>query len=67
MHSVKGVNLSTIYSENVIAKVVQVAQRGWRQQVWNRELLLPQYSRVIGTLNFISAHRFPRRARGWKV
>lgn len=29
--SIKGVDLSEIYSENVAAKVFQVAQRGWKQ------------------------------------
>jgi hypothetical protein len=31
--SVRGVDLTEIYSENVVAKLVQVAQRGLKQQV----------------------------------
>jgi hypothetical protein len=34
---VKGIDLSEIYSENVVAKVLQVAQRGWRLQVCGEE------------------------------
>jgi hypothetical protein len=33
VHSVKGIDLSELYSENVAAKVFQVAQRGLKQQV----------------------------------
>jgi hypothetical protein len=31
--SVKGVDLGEVYSENVVAKIVQVAQRGFKQKV----------------------------------
>jgi hypothetical protein len=31
--SIRGVDLTEIYSENVAAKLVQVAQRGLKQQV----------------------------------
>jgi hypothetical protein len=33
--SVRGVDLCEIYSESVVAKVIQVAERGYRQQVSN--------------------------------
>lgn len=33
MNSIKGVDLSDIYSENVAAKIFQVAERGLKQEV----------------------------------
>jgi hypothetical protein len=43
--SVRGVDLSEMYSENVVAKIVQVAERGYKQQV-SKQSLYPRFIRA---------------------
>jgi hypothetical protein len=55
--SVRGVDLSEIYSENVAAKIIQVAQRGLKQKVNLVGLShLTKSSWRPGTFGFIPTH-----------
>ncbi|KAH8725049.1 Six-hairpin glycosidase-like protein [Phaeosphaeriaceae sp. PMI808] len=58
--SVKGVDLSEIYSENVAAKMVQVAQRGFKQQA-----PLPSYPHTVPQDGLGAGHYEEREADFW--